>query len=258
MTGASPQDVTLAHDASDAAIVEAVINHHDAILIRVDKLTAAVSDTVSGGGDSGVARDALVEFCRTELRPHALAEESTLYVAAAAIPRMQLLIQAMTADHAAMLELVGALAESTEPGQIASLSGSLRSLVPLHMAKENELVLPGLAADPGVSLASLVEGLHDIVGAAQPADGGGSGCGCNCAEDEGTPELDVRLIPHAIRHATIFGALEAIPAGGGLILVADHEPVPLLHQIGQRWPGQITVSYEESGPETWRLRLARA
>ena len=33
---------------------------------------------------------------------------------------------------------------------------------------------------------------------------------CGCGADEGEPTLDVRLIPHAIRHATVFGALSAI------------------------------------------------
>ena len=35
-------------------------------------------------------------------------------------------------------------------------------------------------------------------------------CGCGCS-DEGVPTLDVTVIPHAIRHATVFGAFSAIP-----------------------------------------------
>lgn len=256
MTASSTQDVTLTHDASDAEIVTAVVNHHDAILNRIDTLTKATTEAVAANSNIAAARDALVDFCRNELAPHAAAEESTLYVAAAGIPGMGLLIQAMIADHGAMVGLVDELAQSTQPAQIASLSGALRSLVPLHMAKENELVLPSLAADPGVSLAELVDGLHEIVGGEEA--GGHGSCGCNCAEDAATPELDVRQIPHAIRHATVFGALESIPPGGEMILIAHHEPVPLLAQIDQRWPGEITVSYDERGPETWRLRLVRA
>ncbi len=84
-----------------------------------------------------------------------------------------------------------------------------------------------------------------------------SSTSCGCHDDHGAPELDARAIPHSIRHATIFGALSAIRPGGALILIAPHDPLPLLAQIEQREPGAIEVSYLERGPEAWRLRLAR-
>lgn len=80
---------------------------------------------------------------------------------------------------------------------------------------------------------------------------------CGCEHTDDVPELDVRTIPHAIRHATVFGALEAIPAGGTMILVAHHDPLPLLAQIEDRNPGVFTVSYLERGPEAWRIEFAR-
>jgi uncharacterized protein (DUF2249 family) len=64
-------------------------------------------------------------------------------------------------------------------------------------------------------------------------------------------------VPHAIRHATIFGALDAVPPGGGLVLVAPHDPLPLLAQIEQRAPGAFAVDYLERGPEAWRLEFVR-
>lgn len=81
--------------------------------------------------------------------------------------------------------------------------------------------------------------------------------GCTCGEDHGTPELDARAIPHAIRHATIFGALSAVQPGGAMVLVAPHDPLPLLAQIAEREGDAIEVTYLERGPEAWRLRLAR-
>ena len=38
---------------------------------------------------------------------------------------------------------------------------------------------------------------------------GGTGCACG-AHDEQLPELDAQAIPHAVRHAAIFGALDAL------------------------------------------------
>ena len=83
-----------------------------------------------------------------------------------------------------------------------------------------------------------------------------TGCTCGCS-DEGEPELDVRAIPHAIRHATVFGALGAVPAGGSLRLVAPHDPKPLLAQIEDREGGTIEVDYLVRGPQAWTLRLTR-
>ena len=81
---------------------------------------------------------------------------------------------------------------------------------------------------------------------------------CGCHDGGGaTPELDARTIPHAIRHATILGALDAVGPRGGLILVAPHDPLPLVGQIEQRSPGASAVEYLEQGPEVWRLRFTR-
>lgn len=79
---------------------------------------------------------------------------------------------------------------------------------------------------------------------------------CDCHDDHGVPELDVRTIPHAIRHASVFGAMSAVPAGGSLVLVAPHNPTPLLAQLADR-EGPISVTYLEQGPDAWRLVVTR-
>ena len=82
-------------------------------------------------------------------------------------------------------------------------------------------------------------------------------CHCGHQDDAGYPELDARTIPHAIRHATIFGALDAVRPGSGMVLVAPHDPKPLLAQVEQRSPGAFDVQYVETGPEAWRLAFVR-
>ncbi len=81
--------------------------------------------------------------------------------------------------------------------------------------------------------------------------------GCACGDDHGIPELDARAIPHAIRHATIFGALSAVKPGGAMVLVAPHDPTPLLAQIAEREGDALEVTYLERGPEAWRLQFSR-
>ncbi|HSP53388.1 MAG TPA: DUF2249 domain-containing protein [Cryobacterium sp.] len=82
---------------------------------------------------------------------------------------------------------------------------------------------------------------------------------CNCNHDAAeTIVLDGRTIPHAVRHAAIFGALEAIQVGFSLDLIAPHDPLPLLAQLEKARPGAFNVSYVERGPEAWRIRFTRA
>jgi len=87
-----------------------------------------------------------------------------------------------------------------------------------------------------------------------PAHGGGCACG-HTGEEEVV--LDTRQIPHAIRHATIFGALGAIAPGFSLDLIANHNPLPLLSQLEERRPDDFEVEYVDDGPEVWRLRFTR-
>lgn len=81
-------------------------------------------------------------------------------------------------------------------------------------------------------------------------------CGCGESHD-GPPTLDARVIPHALRHAAIFGALDAIGLGESMVLIAPHDPLPLLAQIAQREQGAIEVSYLQRGPEAWYLQFTR-
>ena len=85
-----------------------------------------------------------------------------------------------------------------------------------------------------------------------------SSCACGEHDAEGFPELDVRVIPHAIRHATIFGALDSLPVGSGLVIIANHAPLPLLAQVEQRYrEGAFEVSHLSEGPEEWKVQFRR-
>ena len=105
-------------------------------------------------------------------------------------------------------------------------------------------------AEPASQADSTLEG--------EASSGCGGACACGASDGPDLPELDARSVPHAIRHATIFGALDAVSSGGGLVLVAPHDPLPLLRQLEGRAPGAFAVEYLERGPETWRLLFVRA
>lgn len=85
--------------------------------------------------------------------------------------------------------------------------------------------------------------------------GGGVGaCGCGAQQEE-VPVLDVRTVPHAVRHGAVFGSVGSLPVGASLVLVAPHDPLPLLAQLAQQFT--LDVAYLERGPEAWALRLTR-
>lgn len=258
-------NVVIASSEAEAEAVAAVEQHHallaGALELRVDALLGAV-----GRGDAGAdhERRELVEWCRRELVPHALAEEQALYPAAHAKTEARLLVDGMLDEHRVITGMVDEIAAAADPVRAAAAGHALRVLFAAHLTKENDLILPLLAAAPDVALADLLAGMHELLGGASEgghaahAHADGHTCGCGEVDGPGYPELDARAIPHAIRHATIFGALDAVRPGGGLVLIAPHDPLPLLAQVERRSPGLFAVDYVERGPEAWRLKFVRA
>lgn len=61
--------------------------------------------------------------------------------------------------------------------------------------------------------------------------------------------FDARGVAKRFRHAAIFGALESLEDGETMRFVNDHDPLPLLQQIGQRYRGQVQVQYVERNPQ---------
>ncbi|HJD78641.1 MAG TPA: DUF2249 domain-containing protein [Corynebacterium pollutisoli] len=76
--------------------------------------------------------------------------------------------------------------------------------------------------------------------------------------DDSTPEptLIAAAIPHAIRHGAIHGALGTRAVGESMVLVAPHNPTPLLKEIERR-EEDFDIEYLTEGPDTWRLRFTR-
>ena len=260
-------ELVIASSEADANAAEAVVQHHavmaGALSLRTEALIAAASTLDTEAAEQ--ARRDLVGWCERELLPHALAEEHAMYPPAQATVEGRLLVEAMLVEHEILTRLLREVADAADLLRAAASAAALRAVFDSHLTKENDLVVPLLARTPGVSLHQVLGGMHELLGDAAEAAGsdeGSAGCGgytCSCGEVDGPgyPELDVRSIPHAIRHATIFGALESVRPGAGLELVAPHDPLPLLDQVDQRWPGAFSVTYGERGPEAWRLSLVR-
>ncbi|MFE1290320.1 DUF2249 domain-containing protein [Streptomyces sp. NPDC058751] len=272
--------LALASDPQDATALEGAEAHRarlaGELAGRVKLLLLAVD---RDPGSAERIHAGLVAFCDRSLLPHAAAEEAVLYPAARTMPEARLLVEGLIGEHRCLTALVDTLRAAPSPADAAADARALQVLFEEHMAKENGIVLPLLAMAPEVSLAGLLTDVHHRLADDRPAGGaeedhhteeghdmreeqveeaGGCGgvCGCGGAEEAAEPELDVREVPHALRHATVFGALDAVPAGTAMVLVAPHDPLPLLAQIEQRDPGAFSVEYLVRGPEAWRLRLS--
>lgn len=69
--------------------------------------------------------------------------------------------------------------------------------------------------------------------------------------------LDVRVIPPRDKHPAIFRTFDGLDRGQSMLLVNDHDPLPLRYQLAAERPDTFTWTYEEQGPEVWRVRIDR-
>jgi uncharacterized protein (DUF2249 family) len=224
-----------------------------------------------------------VAWLHAELLPHAQAEEAALYPAAAAQPGGRLLVDGMLIEHRAITAVDIELTTAATAPDAAAAARALHTLFAVHMTKENDLVVPLLVAADDVYLAGLLDGLHDLIGAAEagiPNGGSAAGCGggsdgggCGCVGDSGRAtagsdaaaapvlsldaRIDVRHVPHDQRHAQVLAAVDALPADGALVLIAPHAPRPLLAEIDARYRGQVDTQWLQDGPDVWQVRLHR-
>ena len=70
-------------------------------------------------------------------------------------------------------------------------------------------------------------------------------------------ELDLRSVPRAERHPLVFTSFDKLSVGDSMILVNDHDPVPLHLQMANLRSGQLAWEYLIRGPRIFRIRIRR-
>ena len=60
--------------------------------------------------------------------------------------------------------------------------------------------------------------------------------------------FDARGIAKRFRHAAIFGALDALQPGETMRFGNDHDPIPLLNQLVQRYGDGVAIEYRQREP----------
>lgn len=143
-----------------ADTVSTITAHHgelqSSLSERVDAVTAAVRQ---GAPHQAAVRD-LDALLTAEIIPHARAEEDVLYAAATG-PTLRLLVAGMVLEHQTLLSLATELGWAPTPVDKAGVARAIREVFVGHVRRENELLLPALAADPTIDLAAFLPPLRE-------------------------------------------------------------------------------------------------
>ena len=60
--------------------------------------------------------------------------------------------------------------------------------------------------------------------------------------------FDARGVARRFRHSAIFGALDALEPGETMRFVNDHDPLPLLNQMRERFGEHVQINYRQNDP----------
>ena len=71
---------------------------------------------------------------------------------------------------------------------------------------------------------------------------------CNHTTPEAIYPFDAPGVAKRFRHAAIFGALDSLHPGETMRFCNDHDPLPLLAQLQQRYGDGITIEYLQREP----------
>ena len=71
---------------------------------------------------------------------------------------------------------------------------------------------------------------------------------CNHTSPDALYPFDARGVAKRFRHPAIFGALDALVPGETMRFCNDHDPLPLLAQLQQRYGNTVEISYIQREP----------
>ncbi|MEO5918123.1 MAG: hemerythrin domain-containing protein [Candidatus Limnocylindrales bacterium] len=148
---------------SDADAATAIRAHHRELHDELRTRVLDAVDTARAGGPVGDARESVLAFLDGELLPHAAAEEAALYPAGDT-GSSELLVRAMRDEHRNLIAHVDRLRTASDGIATATIASAILALFESHLSKENDLLVPALLARPDVSLAALLDGMHELVG----------------------------------------------------------------------------------------------
>lgn len=72
-----------------------------------------------------------------------------------------------------------------------------------------------------------------------------------------THPFDARGVARRFRHAAIFGALDVLTPGEAMRFLNDHDPLPLLRQIADRYGEAFEIAYRHRSEQGVMIDILR-
>jgi uncharacterized protein (DUF2249 family) len=182
--------------ATDAC--QAMIAHHAQLRAEVEARVGALRRVVDGGFAWEPAVAELVAYFADEVIPHALAEETTIYAAAALCPELAGTVSEMIAEHRSLVGEVEGLASTESRRSAADDAAVLAELFARHVGKENDILLPALSRASEVDLSGLLGEMQRLT---TPLGPPGRSDEVEEGSDSESADLDAALLTLLLRSA---------------------------------------------------------
>ena len=72
-----------------------------------------------------------------------------------------------------------------------------------------------------------------------------------------TATVNATEYPPQLKHKVIFETFNSLKPSESMLLINDHDPVPLRYQFESMHPGTFTWEYLEQGPTTFRVKISK-
>lgn len=74
---------------------------------------------------------------------------------------------------------------------------------------------------------------------------------------EYTATINATEYPPQLKHKVIFETFNGLKSSEAMLLINDHDPVPLRFQFESMYPDAYTWDYIEQGPEWFRVKIGK-
>jgi len=72
-----------------------------------------------------------------------------------------------------------------------------------------------------------------------------------------TATVNATEYPPHLKHKVIFETFRKLQANESMLLINDHDPVPLHFQLNSMHPNEFTWDYLEQGPTMFQIKITK-
>ncbi|WP_062106673.1 DUF2249 domain-containing protein [Bacillus niameyensis] len=69
--------------------------------------------------------------------------------------------------------------------------------------------------------------------------------------------VKVTEYPPHLKHKVIFETYKKLESKEAMLIVNDHDPIPLRYQLESMFPDQFEWEYVEQGPSTFQIKIEK-